>query len=78
VKAAIDTEPAILARMRSIKISVSRPYCIEAHSIPANEMYFEGLPSWPAAALSRFDTALNLASSDAAKCKQEAEKWFQT
>jgi hypothetical protein len=34
---------------------------------PANEMYFEGLPSWPAGALSRFETALNLASCDAAK-----------
>jgi len=67
VKTAIDTEPAILARMRTIKISVSCPHCIEAHSIPANEMYFEGLPSWPAAALSRFETALNLGSSDAAK-----------
>jgi hypothetical protein len=40
-------------------------------------MYFEGLPSWPAAAISQFEIALNLASSDAAKCKQEAEKWFQ-
>jgi hypothetical protein len=66
VKTSIDTEPATLARMRNIKISVSCPHCIEAHSIPANEMYFEGLPSWPAAALSRFETALNL-SSDAAK-----------
>jgi len=53
--------------MRTIKISVSCPHCIEAHSIPANEMYFEGLSSWPAGALSRFETALNLASSDAAK-----------
>jgi len=67
VKTAIDTEPATLARMRSIKISVSCPHCIEAHSIPANEMYFEGLPSWPAAAISRFETALNFASPDAAK-----------
>ena len=67
VKTAIDTEPATLARMRNIKISVSCPHCIEAHSIPANEMYFEGLSSWPAGALSRFETALNLASSDAAK-----------
>jgi len=40
-------------------------------------MYFEGLPSWPAAAISQFETALNLASSDAAQCRQEAEKWFQ-
>jgi hypothetical protein len=51
VKTAIVTEPAILARMRDIKISVACPDCIEGHSIPANEMYFEGLP-WPAAALS--------------------------
>jgi hypothetical protein len=36
-------------------------------------MYFEGLASWPAAALSQFEIALTLASSDAAKCKQEAE-----
>ena len=77
VKTAIDTEPAVLARMRNIKISVSCPHCIEGHRIPASEMYFEGLPSWPAAALSQFEIALNLASSDAAKCKQEAEKWFQ-
>ena len=73
VKTAIDTEPAVLARMRNVKISVSCPHCIEGHSIPASEMYFEGLPSWPAAAISQFETALNLASSD----RQEAEKWFQ-
>jgi hypothetical protein len=77
VKTAIDTEPAVLARMRNVKISVSCPHCIEGHRIPASEMFFEGLTSWPAAALSRFDTALTLASSDAAKCRQEAEKWFK-
>ena len=77
VKTAIDTQPAVLARMRNVKISVSCPHCIEGHSIPASEMYFEGLPSWPAAALSQFEIALTLASSDAAKCKQEAEKWFK-
>jgi hypothetical protein len=77
VKTAIDTEPAVLARMRNIKISVSCPHCIEGHRIPASEMYFEGLPSWPAAALSQFEIALNLASSNAAQCKQEAEKWFK-
>jgi hypothetical protein len=64
VKTAIDTEPARLARMRNIKISVSCPHCIEGHSIPANEMYFEGMPSWPAAALSQLEIALTLASSD--------------
>src|SRR6187397_838214 len=73
VKTAIDTEPAVLARMRNVKISVSCPHCIQGHRIPASEMYFEGLPSWPAAAISQFETALNLASSD----RQEAEKWFQ-
>jgi hypothetical protein len=57
VKTAIDTEPARLARMRNIKISVSCPHCIEGHSIPANEMYFEGMPSWPAAALSQLEIA---------------------
>ena len=77
VKTAIDTEPAVLARMRNIKISVSCPHCIEGHRIPASEMYFEGLPSWPAAAFSQFEIALTLASSDAAKSKQEAEKWFK-
>jgi hypothetical protein len=65
VKTAIDTEPARLARMRNIKISVSCPHCIEGHSIPASEMYFEGMPSWPAAALSQLEIALTLASSDA-------------
>jgi hypothetical protein len=40
-------------------------------------MYFEGLPSWPAAAFSQFEIALTLASSDAAKSKEEAEKWFK-
>ena len=39
VKTAIDTEPARLARMRNIKISVSCPHCIEGHSIPANEIF---------------------------------------
>ena len=77
VKTAIDTEPTVLARMRNVKISVSCPHCIEGHRIPASEMYFEGLPSWPAAAFSQFEIALTLASSDAAKSKQEAEKWFQ-
>ena len=77
VKTAIDTEPAVLARMRNVKISVSCPHCIEGHKIPASEMYFEGLPSWPAAAFSQFEIALTFASSDAAKCRQEAEKWFQ-
>src|SRR4029079_5075972 len=77
VKTAIDTEPAVLARMRNVKISVSCPHCIECHRIPASEMYFEGLPSWPADAISQFETALNLAAPDAAKCKQEAERWFQ-
>ena len=77
VKTAIDTEPAVLARMRNVKISVSCPHCIEGHGIPASEMYFEGLPLWPAAALSQFEIALTLASSDAAKSKQEAEKWFK-
>jgi hypothetical protein len=65
VKTAIETEPALLARMRNAKISVSCPHCIEGHSIPANEMYFEGLPSWPAAAVSQLEIALTLASSDA-------------
>jgi hypothetical protein len=63
--------------MRNVKISVSCPHCIEGHGIPASEMYFEGLPLWPAAALSQFEIALTLASSDGAKCRQEAEKWFQ-
>jgi hypothetical protein len=51
VKTAIVTEPAILARMRD---TVACPHCTEGHSIPANEMYFEGLP-WPAAALSHLE-----------------------
>jgi len=65
VKTAIDTEPAILVRMRNVKISVSCPHCIECHSIPANEMYLEGLPAWPAAALSQVEIALTLAPSNA-------------
>ena len=77
VKTAIDTEPAVLARMRNVKISVSCPHCIECHRIPASEMYFEGLPSWPAAAFSQFEIAVTLASSDAAKSRQQAEKWFK-
>src|SRR4029078_11174459 len=77
VKTAIDTEPTGLARMRNVKISVSCPHCIEGHKIPASEMYFEGVPSCPAAAFSQFEIALTLASSDAAKSKQEAEKWFK-
>src|SRR4029078_2103903 len=77
VKTAIDTEPTVLARMRNVIISVSCPHCIEGHKIPASEMYFEGRPSWPAAAFSQCEIALPLASSDAAKSKQEAEKWFK-
>jgi hypothetical protein len=50
---------------------------MEGHRIPASEMYFEGLPSWPAAALSQFEIALTLALSDAAKGRQEAENWFR-
>jgi hypothetical protein len=50
--------------MRNIKISVFCPHCIEGHSIPANEMYFEECRRGPAAALSQLEIALTLASSD--------------
>jgi hypothetical protein len=40
VVTAIDTDPAALARMRNLKISVSCPHCPDGHSIPADQMFF--------------------------------------
>src|SRR4029078_10661348 len=73
VKTAIDTEPTVLARMRNVKISVSCPHCIEGHKIPASEMYFEGLPSWPAAAFSQFEIALTLARPTQPSLRRKAK-----
>jgi hypothetical protein len=45
VVTAIDTDRQALARMKNLKISVSCPHCETGHSIPADTMYFDPLPS---------------------------------
>ena len=40
VTTAIDTDPAALARMRNLKVSVSCPHCLNGHRVPADEMFF--------------------------------------
>lgn len=41
VTTSIDTSALALTKLQTMKISVACPHCIDGHSIPANEMYFD-------------------------------------
>jgi hypothetical protein len=45
VETGIDTDPAALARMRHLKISVACPHCLNGHRIPADQMFFAREPA---------------------------------
>jgi hypothetical protein len=45
VVTAIETDRQALTRMKSLKVSVSCPYCETGHSIPADAMFFDPLPA---------------------------------
>jgi hypothetical protein len=40
VRTSIETDARALTKVRSLKVSVVCPHCVEGHVVPANEMYF--------------------------------------
>jgi hypothetical protein len=39
IRTGIDTDPARLAKMRSLKVAVACPYCPEGHIVTAESMF---------------------------------------